>query len=402
MTASDSPWILPAGRPVMALGIYALIWNLFGWHAAVSAYPDLNLALAQGKYGVLMLLVVPLLGMVLAVWFVQTAWLQHRFGKSRLCLQPCPALTGKPLAGEIRMNRTLPPDSAISLTCQCVHAVTGRRGRNSRKAGHTVIWQTETGVRTETGEGGTTLHFALDLPADMPATSLPARDWHFWRLSVRTRGQTSGADLDFEIPVQAIQPAAKPRPAKNGRKPPPVCSPELEQLLRLQRQGNKVHFELPYGRGRSSAFMLGLAGLVFVSLAGFVVTDAQDAATTVTGSLFGLAGVFMLTVALYLPFNRLQVAIDDHNLYWRRHWLNLPLSRRQLAIADLKAVAAEEQRSLYGGNRFIRYFRVAVITRQRKTVTLADALPGQMMADELVRFLLQHSPLKRLAPMDEG
>ena len=399
MQASDSAWIKPnTGNPLPALAMYALVWNGFGWHVAWNTLHDLPAALAQGRYGVLLLFLLPVIGLFLLYWFIHTAVHLRRYGKSRLQLDPMPGAIGGQVGGQIQLSHTLPPDSVVRVTLQCLHSKERRRGRRGRGIDTKIQWQAEMNARKEhTATATTVLHYLFDVPTNLPASSAPGKEWHHWQLRVQAKAPIANLNLDFDIPMRASQQKSRKSMPGLAREQQRERNELLVRLLNPEQKGKALYFELPYGRGRSSALMLGVAAVAFGWMGPVILQEGSGAGASVMGWLFMLAGAAMLAATLYIPFNRLQVAIDPGHVYLRRHWMGLPIARKQLALDDIAAVEAEESSSVSSNNRHVVYFRVVLVTQQRRRLTILEDIPGQDVADEAVRFLLQQTPLRKVA-----
>lgn len=383
--------------------VFALFWNVISFAVAGAVTLDLPKAFAQGKYGALAVYLFPLVGVLLIGWVVK-AWLHdRRFGKTALLMDPYPGAIGGQVGGAIVIPVAMPSDAVYRICIQCLQSRETRDSKGRRSVSTSLEWQDEMSGRVEPGSGDVRVRFCFDIPSDLPEPTPKAKQWYHWKLSVSA--DVPGVDLDasYELPMEKSNKSCSAPIPGLERERQRTRSEQLLKILNADYQNDTLYFDFPYGRDKASALILLLAGAGF-SAAGIAVMIAEASkgglgvGIALFASVFILAGGAMLVGAAYIPFNKLQIAIDPEAVHIRRFWLGFSLLRKQLAICELTELKMERRSSVNNGKQFTVYYRIVVKDNQGKTWTIAESIPGRNLAEETLRFLSGQTALKCLRP----
>ncbi|HYS53417.1 MAG TPA: hypothetical protein VER58_06600 [Thermoanaerobaculia bacterium] len=170
-------------------------------------------AVRQGAWAGLALLVVPLVLVGFVVAKIRGGMRRKRFGKSELALDETPAHIGETLRANLIVEK-LRPETLTSQTFKIVVTSIRRRrwteryhGSTSTRTDSTVLWQKSTEVRGGSGhlkEDGLWLPVAMEIPRDQqPTNDALEDDVIYWQLEAMA--SLPGIDYysRFEIPVFA-------------------------------------------------------------------------------------------------------------------------------------------------------------------------------------------------------
>lgn len=398
MATPDTQLIRSRGwGSIIGMVIFALVWSGFTGFATAMAIPDIPAKLGSGEYAILLIFLFPLVGLGLLGWCAVAVLHQLRFGNTVLWLDPYPGAIGGQLGGEIRIPEALPPTAKVEVIAQCLRSERHRKSKGGYETRTRSEWETSMTGRLERSAQGSTVRFLFDVPADLPPPSPKGDRWHHWALRVMADIPGVDLDLSFALPmVNSTQHSAVRLPGLE-RERAKARSEQLVQLLNPDQQGDTLYFDLPYGRGRGTALVLALAGIIFGGAGVAMMIAGGGAIPLLMGLVFVPAGLGMLAGALYIPFNRLQVAIEPDAVHVRRHWMGREVSRRRLPLEAVRALKIEETGSMSDGTRTTHYFRVVLETGEGKRWPVAESIAGRDVAEEAQRFLLTQTSLRRLA-----
>lgn len=390
-----------SGNGLLWLAGFVIFWNAISFTVAGVATAKLARELAKGEYGILLVYLFPAVGVMLLAWLVKSWLHERRFGKTTLMMDPFPGAIGGQVGGEIRIPVSLPPATRYDLHLQCLHSRETRNSKGQRSTSTSLEWQEQMEGRAETTTDGVTVRFLFDVPADLPEPTPKGSNWHHWKLSIGA--DVPGVDLDasFELPMHKstntsaidIPGLARERQRSNTEK--------LQTVLNADYQNDTLYFDFPYGRDKASGVILLLAGLMFAGggLAGAISEAGKGGlgfGMVLFFGIFILVGGAMLAGALYIPFNRLQVAIDPVNLHLRRHWLGWEVSRHEVAVDALRTIKLERRSSVSNGKQFTVYYRLVVADEAGKEWTVAESIPGRSLADAALGFMTTQPALRHL------
>lgn len=184
----------------------AVVWNLVAWGVALPVVtgPDRD----PGRFVVLLF---PTVGIVIAGFAVYFVKRRRRFGSPVLQLATLPGVIGRALAGEVRIERGLDPESDFALTLKCVRTVVTGSGKH-RKTRHDTLWESAQRLPGALAQaGGLRLPVAFAIPAHAePTDERDSNNKVRWYLEVRS--EVPGVDFagKFEVPVFHTAESATP------------------------------------------------------------------------------------------------------------------------------------------------------------------------------------------------
>lgn len=422
-------WLLPENRPrpiraTVTLGWMVLVWGpmLF----ALSVESDMS---RENPVSLLGLLPVLPLGMMTV--HTLRSWVRQGRPVPQVHVQPLPVLTGGPLQVQVALpaESTLPqtPRAAlaepeVNLQLSCCRQWVDRSG-NENVTREEQVWTDTQSVPLSLAVRevqGSRLEVAFDLPARLPARSLPrlgdtedssGLDW-FWKLDLSAPGWPQSWRYDLPVyeggsgngtssgngnaatvaGAAAVQPPAAPRQENDMKRTAEAAhrmlaldADELEMHLRKEgmsmvtdAQGLPHFFDLPLSR-----FTRGRLGICVTSAVVLLIILAL----VVTGQFIGiilLPGLFLLVtgaiVVTMLTHRQLRLLPDSLEVTrilgpWRR-------SRQVLRQEILRF---ESKQNIAVGAH--SYQEVRAHLKSGKSVAVADGLYGRLVGEAMVTEL---------------
>ena len=102
-----------------------------------------------------------------------------------------------------------------------------------------------------------------------------------------------------------------------------------------------------------------------------------------------------LGVALYLPFNELDVRVSRQQIRCTRRWFGMTLSHREFAPAQMTGIELDKGSTTTVGNKTtVRYGLVALLSGKRH-VKIAEGIAGQPAARALRDLFMDQAGLRR-------
>ncbi|MEJ2132514.1 MAG: hypothetical protein P8Y95_13075, partial [Gammaproteobacteria bacterium] len=139
----------------------------------------------------------------------------------------------------------------------------------------------------------------------------------------------------------------------------------------------------PMGRDIGSTVGCLIVAAGFSGGAWFMLEKAPDALSWVFVGGLGLFAVLLAMIALYLPFNSLDVRFGEQEVRMQRRWLGVPISSRWMHLEEVQDVKVGKGSSTtYMGKTTVRY-RVLLVLRSGKDVTVAEGLTPLARAEAL-------------------
>lgn len=355
---------------------------------ALLAIPE---ELGKGNWGILLVLLFPLVG----GWMGWLAWKSfrewYRFGATPLYADPSPGCAGGQVGGTIQLRVRPRVGEALRVTLQCVHVrITGSGDNRSRS--ESVEWQESQPALVESAGSGSALRFVFDVPADLPPSSEKDRNYHFWRLNLK--GRCAGDELTraFEVPVvrgeaRAAQPLPEAHVRESRARERMRLLEEAQSQIQVTQIPGGVELYSAAGRNRHLALLLGGMGLIFSGVAAFLVIE-QDA-PLMMGLVFGLFGVPMLAGAIIVAGRSLRVRLADGRIEQIRYFAGRPLWRREGELTSASRLELHKASSLNKGEETVIYYHLEARVAGRG-LRIAEGLPGRQLAetfrDTLIRL----------------
>lgn len=197
------------GRLNGSMALFAFFWNVIAWPLACwTLYVELPSPDVQ--WGVLFVLLFPLVGIGLA-WMALHGVLHRRtFGATRLTMETMPGRLGRPLRLRLEtgVKHDEAPDAGFHVRLSCyrryIRSTVDSDGDRRRDVKKDLLWRDEKHVRGRTYGNARRMEVpvAFDLPSDPPASTPEKRETRImWEVDVDA--DVAGLDFhaDFEIPV---------------------------------------------------------------------------------------------------------------------------------------------------------------------------------------------------------
>lgn len=215
---ADAPWRvrpewrsaeLAETRPSGSEKYFAILWNAVAWPIA-GFFLYTELANPDPDWAVLLVLLFPLVGLVLAWQRLRHALHRRKFGVTALVMEEMPGRLGEPL--RMRLKTGVRPDDApeegfhVRLSCyrRSIRYTTDSDGDRQRRVEKDLLWRDEKRVRGRTGGSGDRLEVLarFELPAD-PPPSTPEKHENriMWELDAEADLPGLDFQTSFEIPV---------------------------------------------------------------------------------------------------------------------------------------------------------------------------------------------------------
>lgn len=365
---------------------FAVFWNL----VSSPGLFFLPRELAKGNWPALLMLLFPAAGIWLLYRAVHTTLQWRRFGSLVLNLAPYPGTIGGTVAGTIELPERFRAAQQFRASLTCVRRRTTGSGRN-RSTTDTALWQDETRAQADAAGRGTRLSVGFNVPAGLPSSGAPSRDYVFWTIDLEA--DLPGVDLAgrFEVPMIAAAPDASPAegallPAAAVAAPPDIPS----HIVRIFHDGGATVFYYPLFRYPAMSVGLLVFSLIFAVPVVFLFKqlhgNAMDLVLWLMIAVFGFVGVLLFFGGLYALGNSLRVQISARGLTTVRRVYGFGFARHA-RLDEIRSIETKigSQSNSAGGIR-VRYRLLAHIDDGRK-ITVGTDIPGRALADYLAQRL---------------
>ena len=378
---SDKRW------EVVILWGFAVASNLL---TTPLAYVQIPKALARGETAVVWIIGVMLLvavGLIAAA--VRATRDAHSHGDVRLVMDPFPGSIGGHVGAAIDLPAVAyRPDLRFDVTLRCAyHDQTRSAGDKSTESREKMVWQTD-GVAQVLPQGlGSRVSFRLNVPNGLPQSEDPVGDSkHHWTVRLKCTDPAMKFSRQFEVPVYAThtestglgQDAAS-HPLMEAQR-----EAELNAVRDLKLVNGGGHLYQPYGRlWRHNLLWLVMGGVFF----GFGMAAKAMQAPVVFLVMFGGVGGAMLLWGIFALCNSLRVQLDGQGLRTERRLLGLMFAWHQVPRSDLRGLQLVQSYSSQSGAEHTVWYRIRVVLKNGKTITVADSLGGKAAADQMLQAL---------------
>jgi hypothetical protein len=379
----------------------ATLWVAWGfavfWNAISSPIPFvLPGELAKGNQLAWVALIFPLVGLGLVVWAARQTLNWRRFGTTLLQMDPFPGAIGGDVGGVVELRLPFNPRHRFHVTLTCQH-VTTRRTSDGNETVRDVRWQDEQLAEVQPGLHGTRLRFLFKPPGNLPG-SRRGNGGYEWTVQIAASLPGTDFDRSWEVPVlrdagpQAARERIEPRPVEAGTPAP------ADALVRIRETGTGVELYYPYLRNPGMAVGTLVTGAGFIGFAWlFHAASAKDGMSELFIGLFGLFGLLIILLGLYLLGNSLRVTAGRQGLTSVRGIFGLRLAR-QAAADEITGIEKSIGMQSRQGSRSRAYYRIEVRTRDGRSITAGSGIPGASRVDAIIQRL--HQALGLPEPMD--
>ncbi len=355
--------------------------------------------LAKGNWPVLLALLFPLAGL----WLLHVAVLKtlewRRFGCLYLDLDPFPGSLGGDAGGVVELAEPYSKNIRFDITLSCVHAWVLGHGSDRRRH-EKVLWRGRAGVPGEPGMRGTRVRFRFAVPEHLPQSEPVSDDYHYW--AVHLMADLSGVDLDrtFEIPVFHTEEPLRSR----QRVPYAAEAAALEppgSVVRVYRGADCLRLDYPSSRSRGIGLAISSVGLFFLGApiaigmgSGWLGMPGQLGLSigTLAGAgimslVFGLVGLGISLVGLYVMTNSLQVQVSGQEILTCRRLFGVPIRERAVPFEQVTGVDHHIAMQTGQGARATVRYSIDVHLRDGGKLCLGDGLRGRPLADHVLNLI---------------
>ena len=365
---------------------------------------------ADGNFPALLGVLFPLIGVGLIVYAMKRTREWRTYGPTELRLDPHPGSIGGHVGGVIGLTRQAAAQT-YEVTLACKRSYVSGSGKNRSRHEETV-WQSRGPATVATGGARPSLSFRFDVPKGLSGSEPKGSNYHFWQV---TLASTSSAAVPLERAFKiAVFPTAQHSAhidVDTGGSAQQVIADRLRDAiaedapdaaavetlrdnhgLAIERRGDWLRLHFPYGRAKLVALIVGPVGLTFGLVGLGVFGDNSDWVLRIVFAGFALAA---LGVALYLPFNELDVRVSRQQIRCTRRWLGITLSHREFSPAQMTGIELEKGSTTTAGNKTtVRYGLVARLSSKRR-VKIAEGIDGQSAARALRNLFMEQAGLRR-------
>jgi hypothetical protein len=366
---------------------------------------------ADGNLPALLGVLFPIVGVGLVAYAMKRTREWRTYGPTELRLDPHPGSIGGHVGGVIGLTRKAAAQT-FEVTLACKRSYISGSGKNRSRHEETV-WQSRGPATVATGGARPSLSFRFDVPTGLHASEPKSNNYHFWQVTLTSASSaTVPLDRAFKIPVfptaqhsvridvdtggsaqQEVADRLRDATAEGAPDAAAVETLRDNHGLALERRGEWLRLHFPYGRAKLVALIVGPVGLIFglVSLGAF--GDNSDWLLRIVFAGFALAA---LGVALYLPFNELDVRVSRQQIRCTRRWLGIILRRHKFSPARMTGIELQKGSTTTVGNRTtVRYGLVALLSSKQR-VKIAEGIAGQSAARALRDLFMDQAGLRRV------
>ena len=321
----SQPWLwrddwatgeIPAGnfRSLIGVVAFAVVWNAFSWTLTILMLPG---ELRDENYLVLLALLFPMAGIMLAVMAFRAVGRHLKFGVSTFLLAGDTGVVGGPLAGVIRVSTKLKPKKGFRLTLNCMSREVRGTGKN-RRVSEKILWQSMQTMTRELSEGnpnetGVPVQFAIPFDAVPSSEGGANREGILWKLEIAADAPGIDYHAEFDVPVFTTDESSASFVADNSLVADFVHVPETDEVYReagLVRTQTPAALEIVFSRFRDAKsaasvttmaiLWFGMTATMAFAMFNFGSTDPIGIFGLMFVSVFCLFGLILVALAVEL------------------------------------------------------------------------------------------------------
>jgi hypothetical protein len=307
----------------------------------------------------------------------------------RLVMDPFPGSIGGHVGAAIDLPAVAyRPDLRFDVTLRCAyHYQTRSAGDNSTESREQMVWQTDGVAQVQPQGAGSLVSFRLNVPNGLPQSEDPVGDSeHHWTVLLKSTDPGLQFSRRFEVPVYATRTESTWLAQDAAHHPQALAQrqADLNAVSDLERVAGGVRLYQPYGRlWRHNLLWLVMGGAFF----GFGMAAKAMQAPVVFLVLFGGVGGAMLLWGFFALCNSLRVQLDGQGLRTERRLLGLMFAWHHVPRSDLRGLQLVQSYSSQSGAEHTVWYRIRVVLKSGKTITVADSLGGKAVADQMLQAL---------------
>jgi hypothetical protein len=366
---------------------FALIWNAIMLPLASKIPGELQ----KGEWGILMVLVFNVVGLVVVIMAIRKTLEWKRFGATLLTMDPHPGAIGGQVGGYIDVKLPYRPGRKFRVVLSNIYSYVSGTGKN-RSRHEKVVWQDIADVEATHAVQGSRVAFCFDVPDNLNDSEEFASKYYKWTVSVSA--DLPGVDLDrsFEIPVfatgQRSSRSVQQNKVHHTTTDEPAPSADSPVQIHRDPTSGTLGLYYPPGRSKSMAMVLALTGSIFFAVGiflGFQYWSGRESSfmLVVMGGLFFIAGLLMDYGAFYTLTNALLVRVDSNGIKTLRKIAGVSLFQRHVDRADIRGIRID--RGAQSNNTV--YYRIFVDTRQGRRVKIGESFVGESSAKRILALV---------------
>lgn len=383
----EKDWVdgrIQAGSRGKMIGavIFALLWNLI-------SLPMIFLVpgeLADGNRMILIGLLFPFVGVLLAAYAVYAVLQWRKFGNSEFELFSNPGVIGGYLEGCIHTAIRARHEETFRATLSCIRKVTSGSGKN-RSSSERALWQDTIEVGANellAGPRGASIPVRFAIPIDAGPDSNPdASNPITWRLEAAS--QLPGVDFSasFIVPVFRT-PDSDPGLEVETREEALSEAGEasaLESMGILRQATAEGGVSYIFRRGRAKGAAIGLTVFTIIWFGSIWLMLRLDAPILLP-VVFGLFSLLMIAGLIDMWLKQTRVQAEAGRIVFNRRLIG-PGKTMILSAGDIAAIKLK--RGMQAGRKL--YYQIELHARGGKKHTLASRITDQRLAKRLIKDL---------------
>ncbi len=361
--------------------IFALFWNLISTPILFIIPGELQ----KGNKPVLIALLFPFVGIILAVWAIRNLLQWLKFGDSTFVMDTRPGIIGGPLKGEIHTKVNIKPENGFHLTLSCINRVTTGSGKQHNTKEH-VRWQDTCDIAREIYEydpSHSVIPVLFHIPYDIPETNDDSPNNRiFWRLEISAKVPGVDYAASFEVPVFKT-----PQSSKDfilDKSSIAAYQMPFDSEAAFKAEGIRVEpsvtggkcYVFPAARNKGAAFSTFVFLLIWT---GAVVFLYKVKAPLIFPIVFGFFELLLIWLFLDMLLFRSRADVCHKSLSIQKGIFSL--KKNQLDFSDIDRL--EIKSGMTYGNKL--YYNLNVVLKGGKKHLIAKNLSSRHIAENLTK-----------------
>ena len=362
--------------------IFALFWNLISTPILFIIPGELN----KGNKPVLIALIFPFVGIILAIWAIRNILQWLKFGDSTFIMDIKPGVIGGPLKGKIHTKVNIKPENGFHLTLSCINRVRTRSGKN-RHTHEYVRWQNECNIAHEMYEydpSRSVIPVLFQIPYDCSQTNSDNPNNNIlWRLKIKAKVPGVDYEATFEVPVFITNESStdfvldKSSIASYETPYNPEASLAQEGIILEYLPGGDKRFIFP--RARNKGEMVSLLAFLLI-WSGIVVLLWKYNAPFLFKIIFSLTNLFMIWAFLNMFFFHSRIEIYKNSITITKGLFFLS-KKQSLDFSDIDSFKIKN--SMSSGQKL--YHSINVIAKDGQKILIAKNITNRRTAETIVQ-----------------
>jgi hypothetical protein len=390
----DEPWLwdrnwvggrIRGGSKAKAIGItiFATIWNLISMVPTFLIWDEY----AAGNTLILLVLLFPLVGILMAFGAVRL-WMQYfKFSQSFFEMTRFPGVLGGPLQGHILTGMKEAPEKGVRLTLSCVRSETRGSGKN-KSTSERVLWQeTDLIDRAQLaytpGSWRIPVELGILYDAGPPSSTDNDDDTVFWRLEAWAALPGVDFEADFKVPVFRTDDSDPDFEWEPRESSGVLSAAALEEELLAAG----IHVEptpsggrrIVFARARNKGAAMSLT-IFLVLWTGAIWLMVHFGAPIVFPIFFGLFAVLMFFAAADMWLGKRVIEVNRAAIAYSKGVFGYG---KQRVVARDEVNSIKPTRGMQSGSKL--YYQIELKTQGGKKHTLATQIGSLQLSKSLIR-----------------